>query len=383
MSMLYFMFYFITFYTFLKFLLVLLFVSLCLLFPFLFFPFDSFFLHSFTSLSLTLFSHSSFYFLYFPSHCLCFLLFSFCSLSPFHFLSHYPHFPSFSSLFLFSSPLSLSSLFPLFPFLSSRLTELGQESVPSSTHNATVVVSAAGVPYLQARAGGGEQNTTLSISTTPSASLSSSSSTSCNRQPAPPGIMASAHPQGQSYSLGISNSGLGPPPPNPPGGVYTSTGQHNSSDGCSLASMVSAANTDPHTHRHNMHLTLILFPSEYLCVIIFVWIFLVDTKSTVLTFDFWLCANTCFILLLSIFKHSQCNLFWTVGLTTLRSDNANLSSLHHYNDKGCRFFAQNSLKQSVVDIRGSEKSSSSFLNANLWFCWMKQWGSLAYYSSCS
>ncbi|XP_035509483.1 ribonucleoprotein PTB-binding 2 [Morone saxatilis] len=73
-----------------------------------------------------------------------------------------------------------------------------------------------------------------------SPTASSSSSTSCDRQPAPPGTMLSSHPQGQSYSLGISNSGLGPPPPNPPGGVYTSTGQHNSSDGCSLASMVSS-----------------------------------------------------------------------------------------------------------------------------------------------
>uniref|UniRef100_A0A671VXP7 Ribonucleoprotein PTB-binding 1 n=1 Tax=Sparus aurata TaxID=8175 RepID=A0A671VXP7_SPAAU len=122
-------------------------------------------------------------------------------------------------------------------------TELSQESVPSSTHNATVVVSAAGVmPYLQGRAGGGEQNSTHTISTTPSASSSSSSSSStvCDRQPAPPGTMVSSHPQGQSYSLGISNSGLGPPPPNPHGGVYTSTGQHNSSDGCTLASMVNS-----------------------------------------------------------------------------------------------------------------------------------------------
>ncbi|KAI3368567.1 hypothetical protein L3Q82_025573, partial [Scortum barcoo] len=123
-------------------------------------------------------------------------------------------------------------------------TELGQESVPSSTHNPTVVVSAAGVmPYLQGRAGGGEQNSAHSVSTNPSASSSSSSSsssTSCDRQPAPPGTMGSSHPQGQSYSLGISNSGLGLPPPNPPGGVYTSTGQHNSSDGCALAGMVNS-----------------------------------------------------------------------------------------------------------------------------------------------
>lgn len=132
--------------------------------------------------------------------------------------------------------------FLFFSFLSSPLTELGQESVPASTHNATVVVSAAGVmPYLQGRAVGGDlpSHSTHSVTTTPSASSSSSSSssssTSCdNRQPAPPGTMVSAQQQGQSYSLGISNSSLGPPPPKPPGGVYTTTGQHNGSDGCPL-----------------------------------------------------------------------------------------------------------------------------------------------------
>ncbi|XP_031616086.2 ribonucleoprotein PTB-binding 2 [Oreochromis aureus] len=121
-------------------------------------------------------------------------------------------------------------------------TELGQESVPASTHNATVVVSAAGVmPYLQGRAVGGDlpSHSTHSVTTTPSASSSSSSSssssTSCdNRQPAPPGTMVSAQQQGQSYSLGISSSSLGPPPPKPPGGVYTTTGQHSGSDGCPL-----------------------------------------------------------------------------------------------------------------------------------------------------
>ncbi|XP_014848175.1 PREDICTED: ribonucleoprotein PTB-binding 2 [Poecilia mexicana] len=120
-------------------------------------------------------------------------------------------------------------------------TELLQESVPNSTHNPTVVVSAAGVmPYLQGRgagAGGGDQNISHSVSTTPSAS-SSSCPTSCDRQPAPPGTMGSAQPQGQTFSLGISNSGLGPPPPKPPGGGYTSSGQHNSSDGNSLTNMV-------------------------------------------------------------------------------------------------------------------------------------------------
>ncbi|XP_033937943.1 ribonucleoprotein PTB-binding 2 isoform X1 [Pseudochaenichthys georgianus] len=111
-------------------------------------------------------------------------------------------------------------------------TELGQESVQLSTHNASVVVSAAGVvPYLQGRAG--EQNSNHAISTHPSASFS------CDRQPAPPGTLGGCHPQGQGYSLGITHSGLGPPPPIPPGGVYTSAGQHSSSDGCPLASMVS------------------------------------------------------------------------------------------------------------------------------------------------
>ncbi|XP_072245204.1 ribonucleoprotein PTB-binding 2 isoform X1 [Leuresthes tenuis] len=121
-------------------------------------------------------------------------------------------------------------------------TELGQESLPPSTHNATAVVSAAGVmPYLQGRAGGAvDQNMTPSVSTTASASSSSSSSNSCERQPAPPGTMVSSQLQGQSYALGISNSGLGPPPPKPPGGIYSSTGQHNSSDGSSLTNMTNS-----------------------------------------------------------------------------------------------------------------------------------------------
>ena len=108
-----------------------------------------------------------------------------------------------------------------------------------STHNASVVVSAAGVvPYLQGRAG--DQHSNHAISTHPSASFS------CDRQPAPPGTLGGCHPQGQGYSLGITHSGLGPPPPKPPGGVYTSAGQHSSSDGCPLASMVS---TKTHTHK--------------------------------------------------------------------------------------------------------------------------------------
>ncbi|XP_072245205.1 ribonucleoprotein PTB-binding 2 isoform X2 [Leuresthes tenuis] len=80
-------------------------------------------------------------------------------------------------------------------------TELGQESLPPSTHNATAVVSAAGVmPYLQGRAGGAvDQNMTPSVSTTASASSSSSSSNSCERQPAPPGTMTNS---GQSSLLG-------------------------------------------------------------------------------------------------------------------------------------------------------------------------------------
>ncbi|XP_071760321.1 ribonucleoprotein PTB-binding 2 [Centroberyx gerrardi] len=122
-------------------------------------------------------------------------------------------------------------------------TELGQESVPVSTHGATVVVSAAGMmPYLQGRAGGGEQNGAHPVSTTPAACSSSSSSScssssSADRQPAPPGTTVSSQPQGQSYSLGMSNSGLGPPPPKAPGGLQVAAGQHNSSDGCPPASM--------------------------------------------------------------------------------------------------------------------------------------------------
>ncbi|KAM3875701.1 ribonucleoprotein PTB-binding 2 [Diretmus argenteus] len=115
-------------------------------------------------------------------------------------------------------------------------TELGQESVPVSTHNATVVVSAAGMmPYLHGRAGGGELNNALSIAATTAASCTSSS----DRQPAPPGTTVST--QGHSYSLAMSNPGLGHPPPKVPGGLQTSTGHHNSSDGCSSASMASLA----------------------------------------------------------------------------------------------------------------------------------------------
>lgn len=160
--------------------------------------------------------------------------------------------------FKFSFPSFLSSSLPLLfiiftspcfssPLSSSHLTELGQESAPPSTHNATVVVSAAGVPYLQARPGGGEQSSALSISTNPAASSSSSSSsTSCERQPAPPGTpVMGSHPQGQSFSLGISNSGLGPPPPNTPGGVYTSSGQHGTSDSCPAPTVVSTTHTPP------------------------------------------------------------------------------------------------------------------------------------------
>ncbi|XP_064789062.1 ribonucleoprotein PTB-binding 2 [Oncorhynchus masou masou] len=81
-------------------------------------------------------------------------------------------------------------------------TELGQESLPMSSQAS---VSAAGMmPYLQAQshlgtAVGGEQNGAC-IYTTAS-----------DRQPAPPGTMANAQPQGQSYYLG-------PPPPKAPGG---------------------------------------------------------------------------------------------------------------------------------------------------------------------
>ncbi|XP_061594706.1 ribonucleoprotein PTB-binding 2 [Cololabis saira] len=122
--------------------------------------------------------------------------------------------------------------------------ELAQEPVPVSTHNGGGLVSAAGVmPYLQGRAGGaGDLSIAHSVSATPSASSSSysSSTTACDKQPAPPGTMVSSQLQGQSYSLAISNPGLGPPPPKPPGGVYTSAGQHNSSDGSSLTNMVNS-----------------------------------------------------------------------------------------------------------------------------------------------
>ncbi|CDR04430.1 unnamed protein product [Oncorhynchus mykiss] len=100
-----------------------------------------------------------------------------------------------SFLYPFLPPtLSLASLSPS--------TELGQESLPMSSQAS---VSAAGMmPYLQAQthlgtAVGGEQNGAC-IYTTAS-----------DRQPAPPGTMANAQPQGQSYYLG-------PPPPKAPGG---------------------------------------------------------------------------------------------------------------------------------------------------------------------
>lgn len=120
------------------------------------------------------------------------------------------------------------------------LSELSQESVPVSTHNTTGLVSTPGVmPYLQCRAG--DQNISHSGSTTLPASTPSSSS-SCDKQPVPPGTMVSSQLQGQSYSLGMSNSGLGPPPPKHPGGVYSSTSQHSSSEGNSLPNMVSSTN---------------------------------------------------------------------------------------------------------------------------------------------
>ncbi|KAF6734319.1 Ribonucleoprotein PTB-binding 2 [Oryzias melastigma] len=118
-------------------------------------------------------------------------------------------------------------------------TELGQEPVPVSTHNTTGLVSTpGGMPYLQCRAG--DQNISHSGSTTLPASTSSSSSSSCDKQPAPPGTMVSSQLQGQSYSLGMSNSGLGPPPPKHPGGVYSSTSQHSGSEGSSLPNMANS-----------------------------------------------------------------------------------------------------------------------------------------------
>ncbi|XP_011613450.1 ribonucleoprotein PTB-binding 2 isoform X1 [Takifugu rubripes] len=119
-------------------------------------------------------------------------------------------------------------------------SELGSESAPTSTHSSSVVVSTAGVPYLQACAGAGEQN---AASTSAPSTSSSSSTTTCDRQPAPPGTMASSHPQGQGYSLGMSNSGLGLPPPTPTGGVYLSAGQHSTSESSSLANMGGSGQT--------------------------------------------------------------------------------------------------------------------------------------------
>ncbi|KAF7202687.1 PTB-binding 2 [Nothobranchius furzeri] len=149
-------------------------------------------------------------------------------------------FPSFPVYHLCIQLISLSSHIHFLFFFNfpSCFVEMGQEAVPPATHNAAVVVSAAGVmPYLQARAAGrGDQNVSLSVSTT----LSSPSSTSCEKQPAPPGTLVSSQQQGQSYSLGISNSGLGPPPPKPPGGIYTSTGQLGISDGNSLTNVVNS-----------------------------------------------------------------------------------------------------------------------------------------------
>lgn len=167
--------------------------------------------------------HLTFISLYFVSLCCTFYF----SISSFPSLIFHLTFPSF-----FLPVLCWPSIFS-FP---SPLAELGQEPVPASSHN--VVVSAAGVmPYLQGRAGVGEPNSTPSASC--SSSSSSSSSTYCDRQPAPPGTMVSSQLVGQTYSLGITNSGLGPPPPKPPGGIYTSAGQHNGSDVCPLNSMVS------------------------------------------------------------------------------------------------------------------------------------------------
>ncbi|XP_061634785.1 ribonucleoprotein PTB-binding 2 isoform X3 [Phyllopteryx taeniolatus] len=116
-------------------------------------------------------------------------------------------------------------------------SEFCHKPVPASSHNATVLVSAAGaISYLQTRPGG-EQNSIQSICTASapsSSSVPSSSSSSGDRQAVPPGSVM----QGHNYSLGLSNSGLCAVPPKPPGGVYTSTGHHNSSDGSSPANMV-------------------------------------------------------------------------------------------------------------------------------------------------
>lgn len=141
------------------------------------------------------------------------------------------------TLFYFKlCPLCLSLVVCLWFNLSSS-TELGQEAVPVSSHSATAGV----MPYLQTRASAGDQNS-HSLSTTPAVSTATSSSSgSGDRQPAPPGTMVSLQLPGQSFSLGISNSGIGPSSANAPGGVYTSAGQYYSLEGGPLATMVSTA----------------------------------------------------------------------------------------------------------------------------------------------
>ncbi|XP_034035453.1 ribonucleoprotein PTB-binding 2 [Thalassophryne amazonica] len=115
-------------------------------------------------------------------------------------------------------------------------TDFAQEPVAASTHSATVVVSGANImPLIHSRAAGGEHNSTHSLSALPAPS-SFSYSTSYDRQPAPPGTVAGSHHQGHGYHLGINNSGFG----QPPRAIYSSTVQHSSSDGCTLATMVSS-----------------------------------------------------------------------------------------------------------------------------------------------
>ncbi|XP_077390938.1 ribonucleoprotein PTB-binding 2 isoform X1 [Festucalex cinctus] len=96
-------------------------------------------------------------------------------------------------------------------------SEFCHEPVPASSHNATVVVSAPGVmPYIQPQPGGGEPNNIQSICASSFSVLSSPSSNGGDRQAVPAG----SEMQRQNY-----------PAPKAPGGVYTSAGHHNSSDG--------------------------------------------------------------------------------------------------------------------------------------------------------
>ncbi|KAM6962683.1 ribonucleoprotein PTB-binding 2 [Aplochiton taeniatus] len=158
------------------------------------------------------------------------------------------HISTFSSLLGDPSRLLLQKALGLRPpeamalgkgLLGDSPIELGQESVPTSSQPS--IVSAAGMmPYLQGRphlstAPGGEQNGGGCVSTT-------SASTS-DRQPAPPGTMVNSQAQGRSFSLGLSNSGLGPPPGSVPVGHPHPAGLHSGSDTCPAGSAPTGTQT--------------------------------------------------------------------------------------------------------------------------------------------